>query len=255
MNRPAPKQSKENQALETFYANALRLVERRGVPVGAIHRASSKNLRVPLVGGQLLHPSAITAALRYTAHAARIHILDNGRPWSSGANRITPDDMYNAIEDRPDGELRFATAHALLRTAGDASNDTEKLLGRWLLTDGDDACAAVAMKLAAALSQNGRTEWERLLELGWWSVHGLVLVDVILENDGTPSHGRPTSNETRRNQVLAESCAAILATRTIGKSALANELGISRPTLDAWLRKASPVQSDQSTSEEVASAI
>ncbi len=175
---------------------------------------------------------------KYCAHAVRIRALDTNADLPSPVvGQFASDEFYNAISEPADSDRRFATGRALLRIADTCVDPTVGLCGRWLLADEETSLVA-AERLARALQMVARN-WSRYVALGWWSIHGLAVLDALLGDEGPPAAGRPTPSQQQRGLQFGDACKTLLSTRSWSKSSLANHVGVSRPTLDAWLTRAS----------------
>lgn len=204
-----------------------------GVPTAVID-AATRSSGMP-AGRQCA--DAPTVAL-YCVHAVRIRAIDTGSALPLSAVReFASDEFYNAISDPPDSDRRFAAGRAFLRIADSSVDPTVGLCGRWLLAD-EESSLVSAERLALALQLVERN-WSRYVVLGWWSVHGRAVLDGLLGDEGPPLAGRPTTSQQQRILQLGAVCKSLLSTQSWSKSSLANHVGISRPTLDAWLNRVS----------------
>ncbi|MFT7021423.1 MAG: hypothetical protein ACJA07_000500 [Rhodococcus sp. (in: high G+C Gram-positive bacteria)] len=201
-----------------------------GVPSAVIDAATRSN---GMPAGRQSADAPMVAL--YCAHAVRIRALDTGALPLSVVREFASGEFYNAISDPADSDRRFATGRALLRIADNCVDPTVGLCGRWLLSDKESSLVA-AERLACALHMVERN-WVPYVALGWWSVHGRAVLDVLLGDEGPPQAGRPTPSQQQRIDQLALACRSLLSTQSWSKSSLANHVGISRPTLDAWLNR------------------
>ncbi len=202
-----------------------------GIPSAVIDAAARSN---GIPAGRQSADASIVAL--YCAHAVRIRALDTGTALPlSVVQEFASDDFYNAISDPADSDRRFACGRTLLRIADTCVDPTVGLCGRWLLADKESALDA-GERLAQALHMVERN-CDRYVTLGWWSVHGRAVLDVLLGDEGPPLAGRPMPSQRQRVDQLALACSSLLSTQSWSKSSMANHIGISRPTLDAWLNR------------------
>ena len=134
-----------------------------------------------------------------------------------------------------DTDKRFQAGMLILRDSRDAdlgdADEPVRLLIKWLTTDAGDP--AVSGHLARWVADHLGTHRDDL-RTAWWRLHGLDLVRVLAAGQHGGA-GRPLREQLPTREQLRAAVQLRWAAGAIGKTALADAAGISRPTLDTWL--------------------
>lgn len=181
----------------------------------------------------------VTRAGLYAAHLVRLHYAgrDEMPPWA-GVLEDQREHLGSRSWDRRmliTTELRRAIT---FERPGDPSVDVARHIAKMYSEHAGSALEVATAHLARYLFTDAR-RWvmdQELLEAAWYCVHGPDLIDVLVELDPTlGATGRPTEDAVRARQALRTACRGMHATGLVEKKTLAAWVGISRPTLDAWL--------------------
>lgn len=179
---------------------------------------------------------------QYAAHLLRLRALelvDQGRddPWVVALAEAGP------VLNSWDWDERMCGALALRKTYKDLPPEhTERAAIRptsyvagWLTHAAGESLVPVTGRLAQYALEHTPITRARLA-VAWYAVHWARFLDELTVTRENPGRGRPALGDAERLALMRTAVRAIHTARLTSKTDLAQRAGITRPTLDAWLK-------------------
>lgn len=184
-----------------------------------------------------------TAVGQYGAHLVRLaHGGPGAPPWVDVLRRAGAELNSTDVNDRRviAAELRWQIMKHPEGVNDEPGRDVAKILD----ADGGRQLMVTTGHLARRI--NSRIDAYRpYLGAAWYSVHGLDLLDrlaaayiTVTTGEDAAAGGQPGRPPAQASEVRAlqrRAAVGVWSTKLLGKSALAERLRVSRPTLDSWL--------------------
>jgi len=169
------------------------------------------------------HIAAVLAATALWLDACDVRAGEDPPVWTW--------DFKPEILLETDRDLRMMASLTLRR----AGQETEpQMIARWLAAHGE-----ISYSTAGHLARHIGLNKRRINQLGaaWWHIFGTAVLESVAPNpdDDPAGPGRPSREQSEQRTMMQVAAQGVASTGAMTKGALAARLGISRPTLDAWL--------------------
>lgn len=178
---------------------------------------------------------ATTAASRYGAHLVRLEHGGDAEPppWWDALRDHGPELNSTDVDART--VIALDLRRQISRHPGGLDNDAGRDVAKVYAVDGGSDLAVCTAHLARRVNDRIAT-YAPHLEAAWYSTHGPDLLHLLAAADVvTGQSGRPPAEAAEVRALQRRAARGMWATGLLGKSDLAEQLRISRPTLDAWL--------------------